>query len=622
MAADAFSLLGIDKKFLEDFSLQALNVTDRRSEQALEKELQRLANIEQSMLTDVKPTATRQSVDAIIKKVKTAVKGKDVTWATYELRTISYYMMCFEPNEAEYKYAINLLRENWKPMFFNGLVFYILNAWNEIRPQYRTLVCELLADRLKAYDGNNRRYKIFKDRVNLLEENGPARASALVSQKKMPVKDAPTLFGFKPTAITMSYFSDVIVKHYSRGGELNLEEIEAVLLEHKNDRTTKLLLSELVRQAERSGDLFFQSKVSKIGNKLLSDISLPAAWAPFPGATDEQIAKLRRARVLVNQWFVRKVIEVFFEVCVQDKSRQAFWLKYCNMVSKFFIAGSTLVKRKIQNDERIGSLANSHFINTNSTRIQTAALIMYVKDKVFVEFSDLGSLYVYNRDSNTIQFLENGKRYISKIDELKNSFLWPLVETSNGYYYFREEGSMRHAGYWQERLNAWMKKMILSREEVFNSDAENDKYFVPADYSDQSQEGEFREETDFVFDEPEPTYEDVVHFKKYIEADISSKPIAGNRVSVVANKDGVYLCVTKGSLANRRYYYVRTIPNQVSRYSISGNLWIRKRDKWDWYPVDLFYAGDTKSIGFIKVDGDNVLFKEAQKAEIIKKITF
>ena len=618
--ADAFSLLNIDKQFIEEFSLQALSVTDRRSEQALEKEIQRLASIEQTMLTDVKPTATKESVDAIIEKVNSAVDGKDVTWASYELRTISYYIMYFEPNEKAFKYVINLLSKNWRPLFFNGLVFYILNSWNDIKPQYRTLVCDLINSQLKVYDGASRKYKLLKSRANLLQENGPARMSALMEQKKIHINEAPTLFGFKPSTITMSFYSDVIVKHFSKKENIDLDEIAGVLIEHKNDRTTKLLLAELVRQAERSNDLFFQSRVSKLGNRLLNDISLPAAWAPFPGATDEQIAKLRRARVLVNQWFVRQVIEVFFEICVQDIDRKNFWLKYCNMASKFFIAGSASVKRKIQNDERIGAMANSHFISTNSNVIQTAALIMYIKDKVFVEFSDFGSLYVYNQDNSTIKFIEQGRRYISKIDDLKSSWLYTLVETSYGYYHFREEGNMRHAGYWQDRLTSYMKNMIAPREDNINS--EEDKTFQPVDYAEQSSKLEFREATEIILDDKKPTIEDVKLFKKFLFANISSKPIADNRVSVVANKDGIYLCVTKGSLNNKRYYHIKPIPAYVSRFNISGNLWIRKKDKWNWYQVDFFYAGDTKTIGFIKVEGDCVLFKESQRADVIKKITF
>ena len=522
----------------------------------------------------------------------------------------------------EFLYVIDLLSKNWRPLFFNGLVFYILNTWNNIKPHYRTLVCELINSQLKVYQGKNRKYALLKTRGNLLEESGPIRMSALLEQKKMNIQDAPTLFGFKPASITMSYYSDVIVKYFSKNGHIDLDKIADVLIEHKNDRTTKLLLAELVRQAERSGDLFFQSRVSKLGNRLLSDISLPAAWAPFPGATEEQIAKLRRARVLVNQWFVRQVIEVFFEICVQDYSRKIFWLKYCNMVSKFFIAGSSLVRRKIQNDERVGTMANSHFISTNSHVIQTAALIMYIKDKVFVEFSDLGSLYVYEQDDRIVALINKGRRYISSINDLKRSSMNTLVESDYGYWYFRDEGSMRHAGYWQERLTAWMKNKILSQSDYAIIDSEEDKVFRPIDFPVQSAELEFREETESIFETHEPTIENVTLFKKMVFADISSKPIAENRVSVVANKDGFYLCVTKGSINNRRYYHIKPIPSYVSRYSISGNLWIRKRDKRDWYQVDFFYAGDIKPIGYIKVDGINVLFKESQKADVIKKITF
>lgn len=620
--ADAFSLLNIDKQFIEEFPLQSRSIIDRRLEQVLDKEMRYLANIEQSMFTDVKPIATKDSVDVIIEKVNTAIDGEDVTWTAYELRTISYYIMYFEPNEDAFMYVIDLLSNNWRPLFLNGLVFYILNSWNDMKPQYRALVCDLIKSQLKVYDGASCKYKLLKSRINLLDDNGPIRMAALIEQKQMNINDAPTLFGFKPSTISMSYFSDVIVKHFSKQVNPDLEKIADVLIEHKNDRTTKLLLAELVRQAERSNDLFFQSRVSKLGNRLLNDISLPAAWAPFPGATDEQIAKLRRARVLVNQWFVRQVIEVFFEICVQDKPRKIFWLKYCNMVSKFFIAGSSLVKRKIQSDERIGTMARSHFISTNSRVNQTAALIMYIKDKVFVEFSDFGSLYVYNQDDRTINFINKGQRYISNINNLKRPNVSTLVSTYYGYCHNWDEGCMRHAGYWQERLTEWMREKILSIGDCEKPDADDDKTFQPVDYAEQSSQLEFREATDLVLDEEEPTIEEVKLFKKFLVADITSKSVADNRVSIVANEDGIYLCITKGSINNKRYYHIKPIPSYVPRFNISGSLWIRKKDKWNWYQVDFFYAGDTKTIGFVKVEGDSVFFKESQRADVIKKITF
>ena len=622
MAQDAFSLLNIDKQFIEDFSLQALGVTDRRSEQALEKEMKRLADIEQSMLTDVKPTATKRSLDAIIKKVKSAIKGKNITWAAYELRTISYYIMYFEPNEIEFNYAIDLLSENWKPLFFNGLVFYILNTWNSIKPQYRTRVCKLINSQLKVYQGKNRKYLLLKSRGNLLEESGPLRMSALLEQKKMSITDAPTLFGFKPTSINMSYYSDVIVKYFSKSEHIDLDKIADVLIEHKNDRTTKLLLAELVRQAERSNDLFFQSRVSKLGNRLLSDVTLPAAWAPFPGATSEQITKLRRARELVNQWFVRQVIEVFFEICVQDFSRKFFWLKYCQYISKFYIVGSSLVRSKIQNDDRVGSILKTHFINTNSTKIQTAALIMFVKDKVFVEFSDLGALYVYKQEDSIIKFIKRGIKYISKIDDLKRPSMDPLIYSSYGYLDFEEEGRMPHYDNWQFRLSKWMTSKIIYKTNFRYIEDEDNKMFQPVGYAQQSVKFEFREEQIPIFDEPEPIIEKITYFKKFVAEDVKSKTLENNRAYIVANIYGFYICVTKGGLSNRRYYHIMPIPSPVPKYKVSGYLWFNKKNKNNWSRVDFFYAGETKPIGYIKVEGTSVLFKESQRADVIKKITF
>ena len=103
---------------------------------------------------------------------------------------------------------------------------------------------------------------------------------------------------------------------------------------------------------------------------------------------------------------------------------------------------------------------HSYFIETNSRKNKTAALILYIKNKVFVEFSDLGSLYIYNKENSTISSLMN-RKYIDSINDLKNTFLSQAVDGSEyGYFYFNQEGSMRHAGKWQYRLDYWFRQIL------------------------------------------------------------------------------------------------------------------------------------------------------------------
>ena len=115
--------------------------------------------------------------------------------------------------------------------------------------------------------------------------------------------------------------------------EINdLSIVEEILSRHKLDRTIKLVFANLIEKAEKDGSELIQTQISKFANRLMGDISLSATWAPFIGATEADANKLRNAKNLVNLWFARKIIEVFFEVCVQDKSRKEFWLEYVNYI--------------------------------------------------------------------------------------------------------------------------------------------------------------------------------------------------------------------------------------------------------------------------------------------------
>ena len=124
--------------------------------------------------------------------------------------------------------------------------------------------------------------------------------------------------------------------------------------------------------------------------------------------------------------------------------------------------GSNAIKLNLSGDNRINDIIGSYFITTNSRALQTAALVLYIKDKVFVEFSDVGALYIYNQNNVKIRYLNNrSKRYIDSINDLKQPKMSSIVDyfdyTINKY---NDEGKMVHSGYWKERLTAWIKNKM------------------------------------------------------------------------------------------------------------------------------------------------------------------
>ena len=480
---DAFSLLNINRDVLKDFHLLANRVDNLQIERVINQNMRKLKSIEERLLVDEGIKVSKQSIDEILYKVVQYAKKEDFNmenWTMRELRIVSYYMMKLQDDENAYVYALMLLDNGWRNLFFNGLVFYLMNSWCLIKPDLRKSTSQLIVKKLQQYRDNNRRYLLLKNHANMFEEMGPQRLALLLVSQNKDVREAPLVLGSKPSAFSQSYFSDVIVKYCDRKS-VNLDILEEIFDTHNVARTKKLVFAELVKRADANGDPLAQTQLSKFINRQLGDVTLASTWAPFAGATYEEAQKLKRAMQLVNLWFTRRIIETFFEVCVQDRDRKKFWLDYVPYVSGFKIVGSTMTKRTLQNDQRVSTMFQRHFIETNSTYSQTAALVLSIKNYVLVEFSDTGSLYAYKQGNQMVQFLRKGTRYMTSTNDLKDTSMEILVEkTTWGYTYYNEEGRLTHRGYWQDRLKQWMQMKVMSSSNTASSffDTKDDDTFT------------------------------------------------------------------------------------------------------------------------------------------------
>ena len=459
--SDIFDLLNINSEAFRDFPLQANLVADHQIEKVINCNTKRLKQIESAMFTDKLVQVSAQSIEEVIRKVRKAAGSNDmeVSWTTRELRVVAYYMVKLQGDDDAFPFALKVLENNWRNLFFNGLVFYVMNAWNNNPKKYRNDVCQLITRELNLYQDKNKRYLMLKNHANFFEENGTLRFASLLKHRNESILSAPEIIGFKPSTISLAYYSDVILHYYSKGNSVELSSIEEVLSKHALNRTKKLIFANLIEEADKDGDVFRQTQISKFVSRILGNISLSTTWAPFNDATPEEEEKLRNARRLVNKWYARKVIEVFFDVCVQDINRRNFWLRYIDYIEEFRISGSMAVKLSLNSDYRISGMFQNYFIETNSRKVKTAALILYMRNKVFVEFSDLGSLYIYNKENNVVRTL-NKKRSIDNINDLKDTSLLQAVESDYEYYYYNHEGCMRHAGYWQDRLDKWFTNRL------------------------------------------------------------------------------------------------------------------------------------------------------------------
>ena len=615
--SDIYSILNINSGIIQDFHLLADRVADHQIEKVINKNVRALKQIEERMFVDKGLNIAQQSIDEIISKVIHMAPSGDTSmnnWTIRELRIVSYYLMKLRDDNVCYLYALELLDKNWKNMFFNGLVFYLLNSWHSIESDYRDLTSQLLVRKLNSYSESNRRYGLWRNRANLFDSNGPVRMAALLKAKNMSMAEAPSLLGFKNTSIKQAYYSDVIVKYVETNHITNLDSIEQVFELHNLDRTKKLIFAYLVETEDRIGDGLRRAQLCRFANVKLGDVTLASSWAPFTGATEKEVQRLRKAMELVNMWFLQQIVESFFEICVQDRERKSFWLKYVQnrSITRFKIIGSTAIKRLLQSNSKIGSMFLRHFIETNSYSSQTSALALFMKNKMFVEFSDTGALYVYNQTHSMVKKVTNARYGISSTNELKIPSMNVLIEanTWGGYYYY-EEGRMTHQGYWQQRLERWINQMVLSSDNNSMSflDQKNDDVFkakpLPAEnfkpLAAESVETETATEQDKVVEKKEESFvlESVPVEFRY---KIASK-LLENGVRVVANAKGFYL-----SLGKNHYELIRPF---ASGQTPTGSIWLKKATMIGWYEIVHNYHGtDTRSIGFIRITNGEVTFKE------------
>ncbi len=483
--SDAYSLLNINHDVLKDFHLLANRVGDHQTEKVINQNVRKLKSIEERMFVDEGLKVPKQSIDEILYKVLQAAKSENIRmedWTMRELRIVSYYMMKLQDDEKAFIYALLLLDEGWRNMYFNGLVFYLMNSWCLIKPNLRVETSKLIIKKLHEYRDNNRRYLLLKNHANLFEEVGPQRMAYLLVSQNKDLREGPSILGCKPSAFSQSYFSDVIIK-YNAKHPLEEEVLEEIFEAHDVKRTKQLVFADLVLKADESGDALRQTQLSNFINRTMGDVTLTATWAPFLGATNEDAQKLKNAMQKVNLWFTRRIIETFFDVCVQDQDRKRFWLDYVPYVRGFKIVGSMITKRVLQNDPRISMMFHRHFIETNSTYSQTAALVLSIKDYVLVEFSDTGALYAYKQDHKKVQFLRRGIKYMTSTNDLKEKSMDNLVgnvDWGEYYYSYQDEGRLIHVGYWQKRLKRWLNNKVMTSSNTGTSffDTKDDDTFT------------------------------------------------------------------------------------------------------------------------------------------------
>lgn len=394
------------------------------------------------------------NINNLFDKLKNGEKT-NLVFSRNELRIMCYYLYKIE-SENNSECFIGIINNKWNNSYINGILDYIFQFW-DISNNIFLRIKEFLLNKLKEYNGNNAKFNAIKRNIVFLENNGPTNLGATLKAKGESITSFTGIFKISIEKISYSYFSYAIYSYYSYKFDKNIDynKLLEILEKHNNPNTDKIVLSYIIvsitnPKEEDKNELIHLSKI-RIG-----DCENNSKWYLNNSFSSEKLYQLEKAKEKIKMWTAEKYINVYFELCVDDPRRKKFWIKYISKIENIRIIGSDLVFARLNSDERLSEILNSKFISLKSKTVATSALVMSIKEHIFVEFSDVGALYIYNRNSKIIDNIFE-RKYYNSIGDIKNTYMNNIVENYYSSCYFNEEGRLVHRGEWENRLRNWFE---------------------------------------------------------------------------------------------------------------------------------------------------------------------
>lgn len=374
-----------------------------------------------------------------------------------ELKKACYFIDQILEKDSDNELFISILSDNWSDKYLKGLIYFLFYKWDIIEYKLNfSIIHNFIVSKIEAYQGNKSMFLKLKENIEYIKEGGSVKLGVYLKANNKPLYEATDILGLKRKYFTYAYFSKVIQVYYNKRNEID-EHIEKTLTIHANTETSKIVLSSIIVRIEHQRNDNAVADAKCLALKLVGDPSVKSNWSSV-GYDEETSAKIERAHEILNRWVIQMYIDVVFDKMIVDPYRKMFWAKYINHITYFKVVGSPLNERILSSNESLKDTMKYYFkCTTNEYRKKTCAMVLRIRDRYFIEFSDLGSLYVYKPDSWIVSKLQNS---IAKIEDLKDIGCENLVEPGNYGYFYNDKGKMVHRGEWQTRLSLWINRKL------------------------------------------------------------------------------------------------------------------------------------------------------------------
>lgn len=357
---------------------------------------------------------------------------------------------------------ISLVNKYWRDSYIIPL-WYILNKnWFELSKDKNKFseYIDLLETHCAVYDKTRKDIIAIKKHFSFWKKDGLFSFVSYILKNNIAVWQVCKELNFNSTFLDTVYYLESFIAYINQVSKRHVNDLwvhqvlEAISLQN-NYKYKLLMMSTLIIKDKFSFQL---PLIQKIAFQEIGDPVVKSKWSSSHLKTNEKEtveSARKRLAILMNKDF----IEVFFSKLVQDHRRKQYWLKFTDHIESIKFVGNRLNYETLKNIDTISKYVDSRYKITRRNQ-KTCALAIYAKNYVFVEFSDVGALYVYN--ATKFKSLFKNLNSIDKMEDLKK-LDDTLIETEGDYLYMAKEGRLAHRGKWEPRLDRWMNKNFYKK---------------------------------------------------------------------------------------------------------------------------------------------------------------
>jgi hypothetical protein len=205
-----------------------------------------------------------------------------------------------------------------------------------------------------------------------------------------------------------------------------------------------------------------KDRIRSLANKFMGDPSIKCNWEVDSKLNERDADFLREAHGIMKIWVNEHFMEFFFDYSVNNDARKRFWKNLASDISELKINGTRDIKTRLEQNEGIKQLLESNPSRFVLTTDSNTAVIMKIKNRFFIEYSEHGRASYCFLDTNAHFKRIYSKSLFNPSDFINGNMPFLFNRSYTSAYNLEPEGRVSHSGdgLWMHAYASWFRRML------------------------------------------------------------------------------------------------------------------------------------------------------------------